>query len=166
MPRLPSSLKWLIDRRARVAGEIEKIEAALAKCQRLSDEVGPLKQLLAAVDQTLQLHDVAVDVTLIPVIKSKDFRIELPYGELTRAILMCLKINVGFPVSTDEITAFLATRYVSLEGETCTLSDLRLSVRYRLKNLRRQGLVELYHKRAGKQAGLWLLARDCKNEVA
>ena len=160
MSRLPSSLKWLIDRRARVAGEIAKIEASLAKCQRLADELGPLKQLLASIDQAFKLHDVPVDVTLIPTIRSQDFRIQLPRGELTRTVLMCLKLNDGAFVSIDEITAFLVARHMNLEGKISTLSDLRTSVKYRLKDLRKQGLVDLYHKLGKRQTGLWSLAPD------
>ena len=111
MPRLPSSLKWLIDRRARVAGEIEKIESLLAECQRLTDEILHMKELLASIDQTLALHEVSVDVSLIPAIKSHDFRLKLPHGELTRGILLCLKLGNGTPMNTEAITVFLFSRY-------------------------------------------------------
>lgn len=66
MPRLPPSLKWLIDRRGRVAGELKKIERQLAKCQQaidtykqLDSDLAVLKQLLESVDRTLVLQQVA-----------------------------------------------------------------------------------------------------------
>lgn len=157
MPRLPSSLKWLIDQRARVAGEIEKIERLAAKCQRLLDEVRPLQDLLAAIDQTLGLHDIVVDVSLIQSIKSHDVRINLPHGELTRSILLCLRINDGIPMSTDALTAFVAARYADLEGTAIPVATLRRSVRYRLKNLCREGLVVSTHTHGSRQAGFWSL---------
>lgn len=163
MPRLPSSLKWLIDRRARVAGEIEKIERLAAKCQRLLDEMRPLQDLLAAVDQTLGLHDIAVDVSLIPSIKSQDVRINLPHGELTRSILLCLQINAGVPVSTDEIAAFIVARHADLECVASPAVALRRSVRYRLKNLCREGLVVPHHSLGGRQVGFWSLNSSWPN---
>ena len=158
MPRLPSSLKWLIDRRARVAGEIEKIEASLAKCRMLANELAPLKELLASIDQTMAIHEITIEPALIPVIKSRDVCISLPYGELTRTILLCLRVNSGEPVSTDQITAFLVARHMDLTANSSPLSDLRESVRYRLKNLCRQGLVYRHHGEKGGSQGLWSLS--------
>lgn len=158
MPRLPSSLKWLIDRRARVAGEIEKIEALLSKCRRLADELDTLRQLLSSIDQTLALHDAAVDVSLIQTVRSHDVRINLPHGELTRGILMCLKLHEGKPVSTDAVTAFIAARYADLDVTPSSATELRESVRYRLKNLGRQRLVTRLRLAGGDRKGVWTLA--------
>ncbi len=166
MPRLPSSLKWLIDRRARVAGEIEKIEALLAKCQKLSDELIPLKELLASVDQTLALHDITVDVELIQAIKSQEIRISVPHGELTRAILLCLKINDGIPCSTNEVTAFVAARFANLQGETSSMPELRESVRYRLKDLCSDGFVQRHHDPQKRLLGRWSLKGPSSGDKA
>lgn len=160
MPRLPPSLKWLIDRRARVAGEIEKIESSLAKCQRLADEIALLKQMLASIDQTLSLHDISIDVTLIRSIKSQYVRLNLPHGALTRAILHCLKENSDAPCTTDAVTAFVAARHESLRGEETSVADLRQSVRYRLKDLCRQQLVERHHDPVWPEIGLWSLKEN------
>lgn len=165
MPRLPSSLKWLIDRRARVAGEIAHIEASLAKCQRLADELRPLKELLQSVDQTLSLHDIAIDATQIPPIRSNRVRINLPHGALTRAILTCLKVNDGMHVTTDEIAAFVVVRNIDLNSDPSSMAELRLAVRYRLKNLCRRGIVERQHQVRGNDTGLWILKEPAEDEV-
>lgn len=157
MPRLPPSLKWLIDRRARVAGEIKKVEASLARCHLLSDELALLKELLASVDQTLALHEIPIDTTLIRSIRSKYIRINLPHGALTREILQFLKENNQAPCSTDTITAFLAARHENLHREGGSTSLLRKSVRYRLKDLCRQQIVERHHDPIGSAIGLWSL---------
>lgn len=162
MPRLPSSLKWLIDRRARVAGEIEKIESLLSKCQRLADEILPLKELLASIDQTLSLHEVSVDISLIPTIKSHDLRLKLPHGELTRGILLCLKLGEGTPTNIDAITAFLVARYTTLDAPLTSPAELRTSVRYRLKNLCKEGLVMRLHSGHRGARAVWILNNLCR----
>ena len=157
MPRLPSSLKWLIDRRARVAGEIEKIEGLLAKCKRLADEIIPLKELLSSIDHTLALHEVSVDVSLIPSIKSQDLRLALPHGELTRGILLSLKLAEGRPMTTDAVTAFMVARYTDLNAAPSSATELRMSVRYRLKNLCAQGLVKRAREGNRTRNAAWIL---------
>jgi len=164
MPRLPSSLKWLIDRRARIAGEIDKVERLAAKCQRLLDEMRSLQDLLAAVDQTLGLHDVAVEVSLIPPIRSQEVRINLPHGELTRSILLCLRLSDGMPESTHEIAAFIVARHTNLDCGASSAATLRRSVGYRLKNLCHDGLVVRHHALGGNQEGIWSLASSWTND--
>ncbi len=158
MPRLPSSLKWLIDRRARVAGEILKMEASLTKCQALAADIRQLQDLLASVDETLSLHDVSVDVSLIKPVKRQGVRINMPHGELTRSILLFLKINPGLASSTDEITKFVAARFVALEGEISSVRELRESVRYRLKGLHRNGVINRHNRNPGAAGTLWSIS--------
>lgn len=163
MPRLPSSLKWLIDRRGRVDGEIKKIEVSLAKCQRLANDLEKLKETLASIDQTLTLHDVKVNPEYIPTIRSHEVRTTLPHGELTRGILMCLRLNKAKNIGTNEITAFMAARYADLEAKPTDFSTLKRSVRYRLKNLCRQQIVQRHHSLRGNGNGFWSLASEARD---
>jgi len=50
-PRIPSSLKWLIDTRARLDGEIKRVEASTARAQRLLNELKQIKADLSVVDR-------------------------------------------------------------------------------------------------------------------
>ena len=154
MTKIPSSLKWLIDKRGRVAGEIKKIEAALAKCQSLATDLEKLKNLLDSVDQTLTLHEIRVDPDNIPTIRSKDVRINLPHGELTRSVLLCLKLNKPHPVSTVRIASFIADRHASLQEEQTDFSRLQDSIRYCLRALKRKGIVTPHHIKKGS-VGFW-----------
>ena len=129
MPRLPSSLKWLIDRRGRVDGEIKKIEASLAKCQRLATALEDLKARLASIDATMDLHEIQIDPKNIPTIRSQYVRVNLPHGELTRSIVLCLKLNEGLPISTEAITSFVVARCADLDTEQEHFSRLKSSVR-------------------------------------
>lgn len=63
--RIPSSLKWLIDKRARLDAEIRKTEAFLAKAKDLINELSNLKESLNAIDHTLSLYEIKVDINLI-----------------------------------------------------------------------------------------------------
>lgn len=166
MSRLPSSLKWLVDRRARIAGEIQKFEQLLEKCDRLANEIRVLKDLLVSVDQTMALHDIPIDVSLIQPIKSKEARINLPHGELTRAILLCLKLNDGRQVTTDAVAAFVAARCADLHANANPPSKIRESVRYRLKDLCRQGWVKRFAADNNRRQGVWALGDRAAEQVA
>ena len=158
MPRLPSSLKWLIDRRGRVDGEIRKIENSLKKCRALAQELKPLKEMLASIDQTLSLHEVQIDPAEIPPIRSKDVRINLPHGELARSILLCLRLNSDRVVSSREIVDFIAIRNAELNAPPIPRGRLSESVGYRLTGLHRSGLVIRHPSEKKTSPGRWSIA--------
>lgn len=164
MSRLPSSLKWLIDRRGRVAGEIEKIERSLSRCQALVDDLEKLKAILKSVDETLGLHEIQVDPVNIPNIRSKLLYVNLPYGEISRSILLCLKANIGARVSSDQITDFVAIRAMDFSSTPIPRRQLTISVRNRLQAMHRNGLVVRHHDTTTHTYGRWSL-RDV-NESA
>lgn len=159
MPRLPSSLKWLVDRRARVDGEIRKIEKSLKQCQTLAADLAALKELLASVDKTLGLHDIRIEPERIPPIRSQEVRVTLPYGELARSILLCLRLNSGRPVSSREITDFIAIRNAELNAHPIPRAQLSESVGNRLNGLHRSGLIVRHPSETTTSPGLWSIAR-------
>lgn len=55
------------------------------------EELSKLKESLVAIDHALSLHEIKIDVSLIQPIQSKHVRVNLPYGELTKSILLCLR---------------------------------------------------------------------------
>lgn len=152
---MPSSLKWLIDRRGRVDGEIKKIERSLAKCQSLIRDLEILKATLDSADRTLALHDIQVKPTDIPPIRSHEFRLPLPHGELTKLILECLKTSDGQPVSSDRIGDYVAERAFELHSVLIPQSQLTRSVHDRLKNLHRSGLLSRHHDPLKPRHGIW-----------
>lgn len=158
MSRLPSSLKWLIDRRGRVAGEIVKIERSLSRCQELVDDLEKLKATLRSVDETLGLHEIQVNPVNIPNIRSKVLYVNLPYGEISRSILLCLKANIGAQVSSDEITDFVAIRAMDFSSAApIPRRQLAISVRNRLQALHRNGLIVRHHNTTTHTHGRWSL---------
>jgi len=155
MTRMPSSLKWLIDRRGRVDGEIKKIERSLAKCQSLIRDLEKLKATLDSVDRTLALHDIQVEPTDIPPIRSHELRLPLPHGELTKLILECLKANEGHPVTSDRISDYVAIRVFERYSELIPQEQLNLSIHNRLRGLYHAGVLSRHHDPSTSLRGIW-----------
>lgn len=170
MLRLPPSLAWLISRRGRVAGEIQRIEKyferhrrVFGKFKELNDELVQLRETMASIDQTLSLHEVQIDPSNIPVIYSKKQRIQLPYGELTRLVYLRIRMGNSDPVSTREIIDFVIQRHPFLEendAEEGVKREDRVARRIhaRLKTLCKVGKIERHHSKTSTQQGWWTLS--------
>ena len=90
MYKLPTSLHWLIKKRGRIDGSIQKIESYLdkhrqvfEKYQELSNDLLLLKETLASVDKTLELHEIQVDPQFIPTIHGRNHVTAVSYTHLT-----------------------------------------------------------------------------------
>lgn len=157
--RIPSSLKWLIDKRARLDAEIKKTEKSLAKAKELIKDLESLKTSLKAIDRSLALHEIEVDVSLIRPVRSYYVRVNLPHGELTRCILSCLRKHASDgPVRMSEIVSFIEARYEEIGTKPLPRSQLRRSIHYRMKNLAARGVVIRHHPPKTSKEGLWSLA--------
>lgn len=157
-PRIPSSLKWLIDKRARLDAEIQRTKASLATAKALIEELSKLETDLAAIDRSLRLHEIQVDTDNIRPVRSHYIRIKLPHGELTRSILLCLRKRRGEPVSKSEIAAYIEARHFDLTLSQGTRRLLLSSIHNRCKNLCRDGILKRHHSPDTGEEGLWSLA--------
>ena len=115
---------------------------------------------LNAIDRAMQLHELQIDVANIDPIRSQYVRVEIPYGELTRALLLCLRLNEGIPVATNELVAFVSARFANLEATPQDRKRLHRSVRSRLKTLAAENVVVRYHSREGNEMGMWSLPKS------
>lgn len=158
--RIPSSLKWLIDKRARLDAEVQKTRSSLATAKKLIKELSEIEKDLKAIDKTLELHEISVDTSLISPVKSHYNRVNLPHGELTKSILTCLRQSKdNQPVSKSEIVQFIKSTHPELIDELEVRTWLSTSVRYRLKCLYREGVIQRHHVPFSKvKEGLWSLA--------
>lgn len=159
-PKIPSSLKWLIDKRARLQGEIQKTRASLATAKQLIEELSKLEADLAAIDHSLGLHEIRIQVEHIQPIRSHYVRIKLPRGELTKSILLCLRLREGVPVRMSEIAAFIEARHGDLSASVGSRVALHKSVHTRLKKLFSEGRLERHHDPSSNREGIWSLADD------
>lgn len=159
-PRLPSSLKWLIDKRARLDAEIRKTRLSLENAKQLIVELSKLEEDLASVDRTLRLHEIKVDVENIKPLRSHYVRIKLPRGELTRSILLCLRLRDGLPATMGEIAEFIEARHSDLNVSAASRKVFRRSVHDRLKCLYHEGRLKRHHAPSSTSEGVWSLADD------
>lgn len=186
----PSSLKWLINKRARLLGEINKLEKSLpdriskarqdVECaeanlaqakERLASEDAVVSRIipaiqadLQAIDAAMSLHEIQINPEIIPPIRTQDASRALPYGEITRSIYDCLKCSGGCSVTTTEITIFIAA-HNNLELSDMEFQTFRTAVRYRLKDIAAQGKIERLHQGKGSIEGKWRLPRDAMQPI-
>ena len=160
VPKIPSSLKWLIDKRARLDAEIKKTRASLTSAKQLIDELSELENDLAAIDRSLGLHEMKVQVEHIQPIRSHYVRVNLPRGELTRSILLCLRLRDGVPARMGEIVSFVEARHGDLSALVGSRAVFHRSVHNRLKALFREGRLKRHHPPSSNTEGGWSLADD------
>lgn len=159
-PKIPSSLKWLIDKRARLDAEIKKTWASLSSAKQLIEELSKLEDDLAAIDRSLGLHEIKVQLEHIQPVRSHYVRVDLPRGELTRSILLCLRLREGAPARMGEIVSFIEARHGDLSASVSNRAVFHRSVHNRLKALFREGRLKRHHPPSSNTEGLWSLADD------
>lgn len=183
--RIPSSLKWLIDKRARLLGELIKHEKSLP--DRIDDarkkllvaehsfkrarqelatieSAGPriieiLRNDLQALDNALGYHEIQINPEIIHPIRTQDAERLSDHGRMTRAIFECLKFACGCSLSSLEITDYVAVKL----GITITddnYQTFRKKVSWRLKNLCVDGKIRRLHQVKGAVIGRWALPDD------
>lgn len=167
MIKIPSALKWLLDRRARLLGEIKKVNKRfdvreallqneqitlekrlelvknrLARVQNLRVHVpAQLQSKLKAIDEAIFQHNAMVDVDLVTPRTSQDNGWYLPHGAMSRYILRALREAKGQVLTTDEIAIFVA-----MEGGLKLIPDqyspFKIAVRRRMRGMIRAGLIQ------------------------
>lgn len=159
-PKIPSSLKWLIDKRARLDAEIQKTRKSLSSAKQLIDDLSKLEEDLAAIDRSLGLHEIHVQVENIQPIRSHYVRVKLPRGELTKSILLCFRLREGAPVRMTEIVSFIEARHSELDASAGSRAVFHRSVHNRLKALYREGRLKRHHPPKCNTEGLWSLSDE------
>lgn len=158
LARTPSSLKWLLLKRARTLGLLEKKKNRKAK---LSDEIDALRTQMKAIDQVIRQHEAKVDPEVSP--GRRPHRAWIAgHGQMTRSIFEQLREANGQPRTTNEL-AIQFLQSIGKEVTEETLKDVRQHIRYRLKNLVRRGDVRPLHELDAHgfcEQGLWALKND------
>ncbi|NQD37657.1 hypothetical protein HPT27_11530 [Permianibacter sp. IMCC34836] len=152
--RTPTTLCWLLDKRARLAGKITYIEEKLQNFASLSEKVDRLRQDLLAIDHTISLYEIPVDPTQVPSIKPLPNARALPWGRMTRAIYRCLATDKTRAFSALEIATFV------MRNEDVTFSaegfiHFRMAIRRRLKSLLYAGKVTRLQTANGRRSAYW-----------
>jgi hypothetical protein len=88
--RTPPSLKWLIVKRSRLSGEIQKLDAECAvlkeQFDRLEDRANKLRRHLSSLDHTFQLHEIQVEPTELAIVVPHWNQRIFPHGQMSRHI--------------------------------------------------------------------------------
>lgn len=179
--RTPPSLKWLLDRRARLLGEIERQKQAIKvlKAQKAAD-IAQLEQSLAnlkaeqkrklrdedvlrlleqdlrAIDGTLRQHDIQIDLSLVRPVRSHKAVRYLGHGKMTRYVFELLGAIYPESASASEVAAYISAKE-QLSFTDHSLADLRECVRQRMKNLSAQGKLFALHAPKTQLEGRWRL---------
>lgn len=144
MTKIPSSLNWLVRRRARLKGLIEAGEREIAKLAKLNDRLSGLRLDLEALDRVFSFHEIPIDPTTIPSIHvSIEVKIRMktwfPHGALSRALVAALASSETGYMTTKQLAQDLLLdvhrrhpNEVINRYEQKRFHDL---VRYRLKAL-------------------------------
>jgi hypothetical protein len=182
-PHTPSSLKWLITRRARLDGEIAKLNdtetnrkaetnTQLDKLRRHLEEalsvektkqtihartLAALKADLDATDLLLRQHEVGIEPSLIRPVRSQDDLALTDYGHLSRLIYRHLKEANGMPRTATQTAAFVALCLGYDSDSTSFFSDLRYRVRKRMQHLAWEGKITRVENQQGSIEGRWCL---------
>lgn len=180
--RTPPSLKWLIDKRARLLGELTKLnkrqaqrladldrtvalakseyETAIALQARGKKQLAREKQTIAAhlraIDIAMSMHEIQIDPNKIPEILSQEAVRYQRYGEMTRGIYSTLKSANGAPLSALEIAMALEASF-GLQLSKSEFQDFRHRIRQRLKYLCWSGKLRRIHQAKTQLEGRWTL---------
>ncbi len=148
---IPSSLKWLVGRRARLQGLIEARERELARIAKIRDRLPELKLDLAALDRIIRLHEIPIDPSSIPTIqvsKSSSVRVDkwFKHGEFSRALLTTLATCESGSMSTRQLSDALliqvGLKYPKEQFDTSDELKFYRLVGVRLKHLCNLGRVD------------------------
>ncbi|MDO9422454.1 MAG: hypothetical protein Q7T66_17470 [Herminiimonas sp.] len=172
MPKLPTSLNWLINRRGRIDGSIQKIERyldkhrrAFEKFQELSNELSFLKETLVSIDTTMRLHKLQIDPQNIPTINGKNYLTDLPRGEITLLIYERVKMGGGEPVCSKEIVEHILAYRKATGASPIPSISLSLMVSRRMNGLCRKGRLVRHHPQKTGTHGLWTLCLDSSQDI-
>ncbi|MBX3585864.1 MAG: hypothetical protein KF796_04400 [Ramlibacter sp.] len=164
--RVPPALAWLVKRRRNIAGRIAEAKNRYAVAEveyreRLKPVeilIAALEKDLAAVDQTIRLHEIPIDPEALGGTRAQHSPRRHGYAHMTRSIYTHLGSAFPNALDTDQLTARFIADTPSVVFETFV--QVRLKVRRRLRTLVAAGMVQRLHApySGAKTLGIWMLA--------
>ncbi|KPF65950.1 hypothetical protein IP84_17365 [beta proteobacterium AAP99] len=138
---------------ARVEKQVDAYAALHAKRREV------LRKDLEVIDRAIRLHDIPIDPTVIPAIRTQTSGRLFNHRGLTRSILVALRSQHPEPVKTTDVALVLAAR-LGIDPLSNEFADLRLRTRMRLKDMCSNGVVRRLHASRTGYEGSWRLAED------
>lgn len=161
--RTPSSLKWLVDKRARLVSHIKqmdgKAESARQRASALAGAADASRKDLEALDRILSLHDICVPAEMIRPIRISSEGLLLQRGHISRNVLACLREAGDGWRSTTEVLLFVASQANAVDNDV-RYAELRLRVRKCLQSHCSDGRVARRNSPSTNVEAYWSLATE------
>ena len=151
--RIPPSLKWLVDKRSRINGEIIRMENEnTVYVDWYSSKMSKLTKDLAAIDRALSLHEIKITPNIIPPTQKRLINDSLKHGELSSLIIQSINDSKDGSLNAKEIATYIGNFKKADFEDIYSFSILVESVKNRIKNLCNQNkLKRLPKKRKGSR---------------
>lgn len=164
--RIPPSLKWLVVKRATIAGQInlqakifeaEKSDLAAEQAKLAAKHektLSPLKRDLAAIDRSIRLHEILINPKLIEATRVQSQPCTTRYGAITKAIYGALALAAPRAATTADVTNYVIAK-CGFDDSAEKYQAMRIRIQHRLKDMVRLGTVCRLHTAQGSDHGVW-----------
>lgn len=166
--RIPPSLNWLIRNRRAIAGRIKiavedknLLEQRLDKAQKLirqydflSQQIAVLENDLAAIDRTISLHEIPIDLSQIGDLRPHRNTFFFKRGVLAQSIFKILSTYPKEWISTTDV-AILVESMTNSNLDANEFTKLRQIVRNRLIGLAYAGKIDRINTGQVNKGGFW-----------
>lgn len=141
--RTPSSLKWLIDKRSRLAGRLvwteERLQRVRRRLQQLEEDLAATSKRLDAIDIAIGIHEIQIDPTELSATRPAENGYLLPHGHLGRILRRELRVRDGW-VDTRKL-AQVVFDHLNTLGRPTDFTYVMHVVRNRLNGFYHRGSV-------------------------
>ncbi|WP_225972446.1 hypothetical protein [Ephemeroptericola cinctiostellae] len=166
--RIPPSLSWLIRNRRVITGRIKlaadeksKLEIHLQKAnlfihqhELISQQIEVLKKDLAAIDRSISLHEIPIDLTQLGDLRPHKNPYLFKRGVLTQSIFSAFSFRSKVWLSTTEVAVYVKSiTRININDEN--FINLRDVVRNRLIGLAYQGKIDRINSGKLHKEGFW-----------
>jgi len=159
--RTPSSLKWLIHKQARLAGEIERKRQRIERCRteisHYKSEIADLLRRQRQVEAVMLLHAVRIDPRKLRPIRPHHRKAALGYGGLTRVIYKTLGAASNNTATTRQIMVAVLALLPS-EPTAEQREQMKQQLRIRLCIMAQQGMIRKLDRSGPCDPCSWHLA--------
>lgn len=156
---IPPSLKWLIDKRARLAGDIAKTKKALSRVEHLVIKLRSLEDALEAIDNSLKLHEIQINIEYIKPINTQVYRMKFPSGFIRNYVLEYLINSIGgAPVPKPQIVESLRSKHLAFDVKPLPYGQASRAISMALAYHHREGRVIRHHPISTRSEGTWSLS--------
>lgn len=156
--KIPPSLLWLIDKRARLSGEIIKLKRRLEQVEPLINQLRDLEISLKSIDNSLKLHDIQIDLENIkPISTQQPKKHRFRPGVPRKLVLNFLKSKYGQGTqSRTDICLFLLQEHQKIApGEVQPEVEINMLTSRLLSRMAAQNYIIRHHPKVTKKDGLW-----------